>query len=119
MLKALVGMKVEIMESYEEAAKKCLEKEIPSAALYNTSTHTYECEPFLEQGSCQDFEWRIMVNSTEHKTGIPKCVERPCDISKIPFEIMDGECIGIGKMTEKCGNVEIIRPNIYGFGNYL
>ena len=106
---------------YEKAADKCLKENVPSAAvgtLIGIIFGQYTCEPFLEQGSCPDGEWRVLEKSPKFYMDQPACIKKPCIGDKIPFKNPNGDCIEIGNPTMLCENDEIIRPTNWGFGNF-
>ena len=101
---------------YKKAAKECFQDN--SAAVYNEDTDKFECETFLERGSClRPNQWRILINRPDPYRWWPMCEER-CDDShpyKIPFGNLDGTCVLIGDQHE-CENSEVVRPTFYGYG---
>ena len=101
---------------YKKAAKECFQDN--SAAVYNETTDKFECETFLERGSClRPNKWRILINRPDPYRWWPMCEER-CDDShpyKIPFGNLDGTCVLIGDQHE-CENSEVVRPTFYGYG---
>ena len=103
---------------YKKAAKECFQDN--SAALYNEDTDKFECETFLERGSClRPNQWRILINrkdDPDYKLW-PMCEKRCDDIHpyKIPFGDLDGTCVLIGDQHE-CENSEVVRPTFYGYG---
>jgi len=101
---------------YKKAAKECFQDN--SAAVYNEDTDKFECETFLERGSClRPNQWRILINRPDPYRWWPMCQKR-CDDShpyKIPFGDLDGTCVLIGDQHE-CENSEVVRPTVYGYG---
>ena len=115
----------EIIEKYQNAAQKCLKETPISGAVYSKDTQEYKCEPLLQssrdlRGICRNTEWLILQNNRKFGLPTPACAERPCDGARylIPFGSHRGECVQICS-TKLCGNGEIVRSNVFGFGNFF
>ena len=112
--------KEELIKKYKIAAIQCLKENPISGAVYNQSTKDFDCKPFLDQGDCRVNKWLAMVENKNLGLAMPACQDRPCRGTwyLVPFGSLQGDCVQIGTKA-MCENGEVVRPNIFGFGNFL